>query len=275
MPLIVRVVCLVLVMLSITSSAPAKAFDQTHQLFTDVLHKYMSRGMIHYRQLKEHPEGLNKYLDTLSKLSEDEYKQFSDNDKKAFWINAYNAMTIKNVLAHYPIEGKITWFPANSIRQVVGFWDEDHFPVLGQNQTLYSVVHGKIRKDFHDPRMHFAIVPASVGALPLRYAAYTGHTLDEDLNALTWKAVTNRKFVQFEDKENKVRLSKIFAWFPLDFMAPVGFGKKRQLPPNDSAVVLDYVLKLLEAEGKPHQTKPDVQVIYMPYDWSLNDADRE
>lgn len=260
-------------MLVMITIAEAKAFDQTHQLFTDVLHKHMSRGLIHYGKLKEHPEELNKYLDVLANLTEEEYRQFSENDKKAFWINAYNALTIKNVLAHYPINGKITWFPANSIRQVVGFWGEDHFRVLGQDQTLYNIVHGKIRKEFHDPRMHFAIVPASCGALPLRYAAYTGHALDEDLHAVTLKAITSRKFVQFEDKENKVRLSKIFAWFPLDFMAPVGFGKKRQLPANDTAVVLDYVLKLLEAEGKPHQTKADVQVIYMPYDWSLNDAD--
>ena len=119
--------------------------------------------------------------------------------------------------------------------------------------------------------MHFAIVPASRGALPLRYAAYVGETLDADLNVLTKKVVSDRKFVQFDDKENLVRLSKIFAWFPLDFMAPVGFGKKRQLPPNDNAVVLDYVLKLLESQGKPHETKPDIQVIYQPYDWSLND----
>lgn len=265
--LVVKAFCLLLA----CQPTKAWAFDQTHQLFTDQLNKYMSRGLIQYKALKDHQEGLNQYIDTLANLTEDEYKGFSDNEKKAFWINAYNALTIKNVLAHYPIEGKLTWFPSNSIRQIVGFWDEDHFRVLGQDYTLYTIVHGKIRKDFRDPRMHFAIVPASRGALPLRYAAYVGETLDADLNVLTKKVVSDRKFVQFDDKENLVRLSKIFAWFPLDFMAPVGFGKKRQLPPNDNAVVLDYVLKLLESQGKPHETKPDIQVIYQPYDWSLND----
>lgn len=270
MRLIAKAICLLLLLQPVTQ---VQAFDQTHQLFTDVLQKHMSRGLIHYQKLKEHPDVLNKYLETLANLSEDEYKGFTENQKKAFWINAYNALTIKNVIVHYPIEGKLTWFPSNSIRQVVGFWDEDQYRVMGQDQTLYTIVHGKIRKDFRDPRMHFAIVPASEGALPLRYAAYTGHTLDDDLTALTIKAITSSKFVQFDDKKNLVRLSKIFAWFPLDFMAPVGFGKKRQLPPSDTAVVLDYVLKLLEARGRPHETKSDVQVIYMPYDWSLNDAD--
>ncbi len=269
MRLIAKVICLLMLMQPV---AQAAAFDQSHQLFTDQLSKYMSRGLIHYEKLKEHPDGLDQYLVTLANLTEDEYKNFSDSQKKAFWINAYNALTIKNVLTHYPIQGTLTWFPASSIRQVVGFWDEDKFRVLGQDYTLYTIVHGRIRKDFRDPRMHFAIVPASRGALPLRYAAYVGETLDEDLNGLTKKVISDRKFVQFDDKANEIRLSKIFAWFPLDFMAPVGFGKKRQLPPNDNAVVLDYVLKLLESQGKPHETKPDIQVIYQPYDWSLNDA---
>lgn len=270
MRLVAKVICLLIVA---GSAARAHAFDQSHQLFSDQLSKCMSRGLIHYKKLKAHPEGLDQYLSTLANLTEDEYAGFTNDQKKAFWIDAYNALTIKNVLAHYPIAGKLTWFPANSIRQVVGFWDDDHFRILGQDYTLYTIVHGRIRKDFHDPRMHFAIVPASRAALPLRYAAYTGDTLDADLNELARKIVNDRKFVQFDDEKNEVRLSKIFAWFPLDFMAPVGFGKKRQLPPSDNAVVLDYVLKLLEAQGKQHETKPDIQVIYQPYDWALNDAD--
>lgn len=259
--------------LVITQATPAFAFDQSHQVFTDQLSKYLSRGLIRYKKWKKHPQELDQYLLSLANLTEDEYKGFTENQKKAFWINAYNALTIKNVLNHYPISGTLTWFPANSIRQVVGFWDEDHFRILGQDYTLYTIVHGRIRKDFRDPRMHFAIVPASRGALPLRYAAYVGETLDENLNELANKAVTNRKFVEFDDDKNLVRLSKIFAWFPLDFMAPVGFGKNRKLPPSDNAVVLDYVLKLLEAQGKHHETKPDIQVIFQPYDWALNDAD--
>lgn len=270
MRLVAKVFCFLMV---VSSAAQAQAFDQSHQLFSDQLSKYMSRGLIHYKKLKAHPEGLDQYLATLSNLTEEEYARFTNDQKKAFWINAYNALTIKNVLAHYPIVGKLTWFPAHSIRQVVGFWDDDHFRVLGQDYTLYTIVHGRIRKDFRDPRMHFAIVPASRGALPLRFAAYTGETLDAELNALDQKIVLDKKFVEFDDKKNVVRLSKIFAWFPFDFMAPVGFGKKRQLPPNDNAVVLDYLLKLLDAQGRPHETKPDIQVLYQPYDWALNDAD--
>ncbi|MBX9877887.1 MAG: DUF547 domain-containing protein [Candidatus Obscuribacterales bacterium] len=269
MRLIAKVICFLMLM----QIQQVRAFDQSHQLFTDQLSKYLSRGLIHYKKLKEHPEGLDQYLASLANLTEDEYKGFSENQQKAFWINAYNALTIKNVLNHYPIKGTLTWFPPNSIRQVVGFWDEDHFRVAGQDYTLYTIVHGRIRKDFHDPRMHFAIVPASRGALPLRYAAYVGETIDDDLNALANKVVTDPQFVQFDEEKNEVRLSKIFAWFPLDFMAPVGFGKKRQLPPNDNAVVLHYVLQLLDAQKKPHETKPDIQVIYKPYDWALNDAD--
>lgn len=259
------------------SSAPTfAAVDLEHKLFTDDLKQYVENDLIHYKKWKLHPEQLEKYLKSLADISQDEYEKLSKQDKEALWINAYNAFTIKVVLDHYPISGKETYYPKNSFRQIPDAWEEFFFVVAGRRVSLYDIEHD-IGRRLHDPRIHFAVVCAAKGCAKINKDAYIGKTLDAALEAQTDKFLLNPQNVEFDHKQKVVRVSKLFSWFPLDFLNAVGFKTVPFPPPKDDEVVLRYIVSRSPKEVKERFKTDDdyraYQVVYREYDWSLNDAD--
>ncbi len=259
------------------SSAPAfAAVDLEHKLFTEELKQYVENDLIHYKKWKLHPEQLEKYLKSLADISQDEYEKLSKQDKEALWINAYNAFTIKVVLDHYPINGKETYYPKNSFRQIPDAWEEFFFVVAGRRVSLYDIEHD-IGRRLHDPRIHFAVVCAAKGCAKINKDAYIGKTLDAALEAQADKFLQNPQNVEFDHKQKVVRVSKLFSWFPLDFLNAVGFKTVPFPPPKDDEVVLRYIVSRSPEEVKERFKTDDdyraYQVVYREYDWSLNDAD--
>lgn len=267
---------LVLLILLSTPLPACAAFDHSHKLLSAELNKYVDDSLVHYRKWKDHPEGLNKYIDLLAAIDPEEYTKFSENEKKALWINAYNALIIKIVVDHYPVHGSKPYYPPNSARQIPDLWEAYQFKVAGKEVNLYGIEHRIIRKEFKDPRMHFAVVCASKGCPILRKSAYRAETLDNDLDVATRTFITDPKHVQFDPEQKLVRVSLIFHWFPLDFVQATGFKKVKWLPPSEDEIVLSYVLSFASPEVRQKFADlKGVHVVYMPYDWSLNDADSQ
>lgn len=104
-------ICLPAITLPVSAAAnevnrpTSSGFDQTYALFGRELSKYLENGNVHYKSWKEDPAGLDQFLQSLADLPKQEYERFSTEQKKAFWLNAYNAITIKVVLDNYPIKG--------------------------------------------------------------------------------------------------------------------------------------------------------------------------
>jgi len=253
---------------------PAEAaFPHDHTVLTAELKKYVEGPLVHYRRWKEHPEGLNRYIALLSKMRVDEYAGLSEDEKKCLWINAYNALTIKIVLERYPIHGIKPYYPPDSLRQIPDVWEAYHFRVAGKEVNLYNIEHDIIRREFHDPRMHFAVVCAAKGCAALRPTAYVSTTLNQDLDAATARFLSNTKNIQYCPDAKLIRVSQLFRWFPLDFAQAAGFARIPFPPPSDDEIVASYVLTHAPAEIKQQFPDRHVRIIYMPYDWSLNDAD--
>ena len=256
------------------SSKELSISEQANAIFTAELKKYVSGGMVDYAAWKKDPSGLNDYLAALSKVTKGEYDSFSPDEKLTFWINAYNAYTIKLVLDHYPIKGTKTYYPASSIRQIEGFWEENYIELLGKKVTLEGMEHDILRRDFQEPRIHFAVVPAAKGCGRLRAEAYGVKGLNEALEQNTIEFLSNAKNVRFDTEKNLIYVSQLFKWFPLDFATAVGLGK-RFPPPTDDEIVAAYILmKTPEAVQKnlsENGTKK-FRVVYQEYDWSLNDT---
>jgi len=253
----------------------AFAFDKQHQLLTSQLKKYVHAGCVDYAAWKKSTKLLDAYLASLAEISAQEYEALSTSDKKALWLNGYNAFTIKIVLDHYPLHGNVDYYPQDSLRQIPDVWEVYHFKIAGRSVDLDYVEHGVIRREFHDPRMHFAVVCAARGAAPLCNRAFTADDIDDVLEEAKNAYLSDTKNLRF-DEENKVLLvSRVFSWFPLDF-APANFFKGRTKPPSDFAVILAY----LASNGPPDLVKklatvPDlsaIKVSYLSYDWSLNDC---
>lgn len=175
----------------------------------------------------------------------------------AFWINAYNLLAIKMVLDHYPVE---------SIRDAGNFlwpvWKREAGTVAGRACTLDEIEHSILRPRFGDPRVHMAIVCASVSCPDLRREPYEGARLDEQLDDAARRFLSNpAKGLAVDDAAEKVALSSIFRWFSDDFSAGGGalaFVRAKASKPVAASIA----------------GRRDAELSWLDYDWSLNDAAR-
>lgn len=231
-----------------------------HSLLTELMEKYNHNGMVDYQGLKSEPK-LDNYLDLLA--GTDPGKLSSDNEKMAFWINVYNAFTIKAIVDNYPVESINDLHKGGRILGHIlstTIWDEDFIVINGKEYSLNDVEHEILRKDFDEPRIHFAIVCASISCPVLRKEAFVPEKLDEQLQdqaLIFFNDETKNKF----DAVNKIaHISKILDWFDEDF------GN------NDEEILL-FVSKFLKKEisADIKKNKSDWSIEYLSYDWGLND----
>ncbi len=218
------------------------AFDQS--LYGEVLSLYLKDGLVDYRALKKDPQLLLKYLKKVASLAPAELETMSDEKKIAFYVNAYNALTLKVIIDHYPVK---------SIRDIPGVWDRIKFKVAGRKLTLNYIEHKILRPKFKEPRVHFALVCASGGCPELRDKPFTGSTLDKDLSEETKRFLNDRSRNYLDKEERVLYLSSIFSWFKKDFNGVIEFISN-YLPQ-------DQVLFIKEKKPK----------IKYQYDWSLNE----
>ena len=265
-----------LIVLGLSFPAYAK-FDQTHSLFSKSLSKYVctnktaknNRGLIKYADWQKDSKNLDLYLNSLSSLTEKEFDKFSEKEKEAFWINAYNACAIKAVLRNYPFKQTNKYNPANSIQQIENFWEKEKFKVLGRECTLYEMEHAILRKQFacHDPRVHFAVVAAAKGAPEMPDSAYIAAKLDAQLEDSIDDFMARKENLTIDPSKKLIRISQIFKWFPLDF-SEAAHLEKRNPPPSDDEIVLAYLKKKY-----PNVISKDTtRVIYSDFNWELNEC---
>ena len=221
----------------------------SHDLFNQVLQEHVDDGLVDYAKLKANLDIFEKYLDQLAAAKPDE---MTYNAQTAFWINAYNALVIKGVIDHYPIKSvkKVKWFN--------GFFSRLKFQVAGESYSLDHIEHKIIRKEFVDPRIHFALVCASKGCPPIENTVFLPETIEEQLDAVTLKFVTNPEKVRLDRGKRRVYLSKIFKWYKEDFTE--GYSG-----------VADFLSDYLSPDDAEFVASKDVKFHYLHYDWNLND----
>ena len=229
----------------VTGSRAAQEMDNL--IYAELLGKYVKNGLVDYQGFKNEEAKLDQYL----KVLEGTYaKALSRNEQFAFYINAYNAWTIKLILAGYP--------GVKSIKDLGSFfkspWKKKICRIDGEVITLDRIEHGILRPRFKDPRVHFAINCAARSCPPLRPEPYQGAILDQQLDGMASAFINDPSNNHLE--ENTLYVSKIFDWFEEDFNGDVvGF-------------ILEYakggLKKRLESK------KGDIVIKYLDYDWSLN-----
>jgi hypothetical protein len=256
-----------------------KGFDQDYRLYGSQLRKYVEgdSGMVHYARWQKDRKGLDAFLSSVAALDKISFEKFDREQKLAFWLNVYNALAIKSVLDHYPVKASVDYFPANSIRQFNDGWEVLSFNVMGSAITLYDIEHDRLRLGFREPRVHFAVASASVDSAPLSREPYRGRGLEQRLELAAHRFFERPSAYIFSPEKNQVAVSKIFNWFTLDFAARAGFQKIAFPPPADADIVLSYIALYLPAERRLALEKArqegHLAFDYLPYDWTLNDAD--
>ena len=156
------------------------ASSVNHSLFGDLLHKYVSDGNVNYAGFKTDSTALQSYLDLLTSTPPDP-AAWSVDAQLAYWINVYNAFTIKLIIDHYPLESIKDIGSKIQIPFVNSPWDIKFIHMNGEKLDLNNVEHSILRKKFSEPRIHFAINCASFSCPKLRREAYLSTKLDEQL----------------------------------------------------------------------------------------------
>jgi len=231
---------------------------QTHKLFGDVLRKYVINGLVDYKNLKNDNQ-LDKYLTQLSKTKPD---KLSRNEKLAFWINAYNAFTLRIVAENYPVES-ITELHTGG--KIIGYllgktvWDKEFISINNKKYSLNDIEH-KILRKMNEPRIHFAIVCASISCPELLNEAYEADKIVKQLEGQTIKFLADKSRNRFDVKNRIVYLSKIFDWFNEDF------GK------SDEKVlkfVSQFIPEDISSDIKSNISKWNIS--YNNYNWNINE----
>ena len=210
-----------LLLLMILISCESKQTYQTgtepisHELWNQVLINYVDvSGRVNYQGLKEDPKILLDYLELLlTNRPNDEHW-----DKKeilAYWINLYNAFTIKLIIDHYPVKSIRNIGSRIQIPFINSPWDIEFIDFGDEKMSLNYVEHQILRKFFEEPRIHFAINCASISCPNLRNEAYLALQIDAQLTNQT------QRFLKDSSKNiitsNALYLSKIFQWYSGDF----------------------------------------------------------
>ena len=210
-----------------------------HEVWTSSLKKYVDTdGNVNYAAWKKDTALLDSYIESLEENPPADY--WSKNDSLAYFINAYNAVTVKLILDHYTIK---------SIRKLITPWRFKRFKLHGKKVSLNHIEHEVLRK-MNEPRIHFAINCASASCPKLLNTAFYSHTMEEQLEAVTYDFINDEKRNKLTEKEMSV--SRIFQWFAGDF----GSKKERH------AFIRNYAKGTVAKNAK---------IRFLDYDWSLNE----
>jgi len=235
-------ITLTMLLMLVTTSASAHPSDD---LFDGVLRDHVNQGVVDYPAISQ-DQRFQGYLNYLAVTDPETFD--SRDEKLAFWINAYNALSIKGILDGLSPEsffGRISFFKTT-----------DH-PLAGRGIDLYELERNIIIP-FGEPRIHFAIVCASASCPVLKSEVYRAETLDAQLEDATIHFMNSTEKNQFDSKLRIAKISMIFDWFDKDFEKHAGS-------------VANYIKNYIkDAEAMRVLSAKDLYIRHLDYDWSLN-----
>jgi len=248
-----------LVVLFAISPVAVDAYAIDHSLLTEVLKEYVKNGSVDYKGLKDD----SRFLKYIQLLEGSDPTAIQPEDTLAYWLNVYNAFTLKVICDHYPLEsirdlntGPLVF--AYALKTTV--WDKKFVTLNGKPYTLSEVEHEHLRTT-GDARVHFAMVCAAKSCPSLRPEAYTTANLNAQLNEQGRLFMSQPYKNRFDLPRNKkIVISTIFDWFEEDFV-------------RDSGSVVKFIARFVPSEVAQQliSLEQDLDIDYTEYDWSLNE----
>lgn len=222
----------------------------SHEIWSKLLKKHVSEdGQVNYKGFIRDKDHLEKYLDLLSANPPDK-DEWSENEQLAYWINAYNAFTVKLIADNYPVESIQDLHPTLMIPGINTVWHKKFFKIGGKEASLDEIEHRILRKQFDESRIHFAINCASFSCPVLRNEAYQADKLDRQLNEQAIRFINDPG--RNKIRSGQVEISKIFSWFRRDF--------------TKNGSLIDFLNRHSKVK-----ISSNAKISYMDYDWSLNE----
>jgi hypothetical protein len=252
-------------------AASAFALDHSHKAWDDLLKKHVkyaqggNASRVDYAGFVKDRSQLKAVLDDYSAVTKAEFDGWTKPQQQAFLINAYNAFTVELILTKYP--------DLKSIRDLGSFvskpWSRKFFKLFGQDSYLDYIEHEVLRKDgvYDDPRVHVAVVCASIGCPMLRTDAFVADKLDAQLDDAMKRFLSDRSRNRYNAQAKRLEVSKIFDWYGKDFER----GHKGYT--SVKATLARYADQLADKpEDRAVVRDQKADVAFLDYDWALNDA---
>ena len=212
----------------------------SHDAWDKLLKKYVSpSGKVNYKGFKSEMATFQAYLDHLA--ANPPQADWSRNKIRAYWINAYNAFTVKTILDNYPLK---------SITNLGKPWDKKFIKIGGSTYSLNDIEHNILRAKYFDSRIHFAVNCASFSCPKLLNKAFTEANVSAQMGSLASIYINDSRHNKITAE--KAELSQIFEWYQGDFT------KKGSL--------IDYINKYSKVK-----LNPDAEVTFKAYNWNLNE----
>ncbi len=221
------------------TSAP-KQEGVSHEAWNKLLQQNVSAtGKVNYQAIKRNVSALNDYLDELAQNPVQ--SSWSRAEQMAYWINAYNAFTVKLIVDNYPVK---------SIMDLHGGkpWEVKWIKLGGKTYSLNQIENDILRPKYKDARIHFAVNCAAKSCPPLLNKAWTAANLTSNLDGQARKFINNSQYNQLS--ANGVKISKIFEWYASDF-----------------GNIIEYL-----NQYSTTKVSTDATVSYNEYNWSLNNG---
>lgn len=221
-----------------TSLGTPNTATPDHSLWEGILQEYVSKtGEVDYKNLSKNQEALNTYLQDLA--THPPMDGWSRDEKLSYWINAYNAFTVKLIVKNYPVKSIRSLHDGNP-------WDVKWIELGKRTYSLNQIEHDIIRPRFDEPRIHFAVNCAAKSCPPLLNHAWTAENLEQYLEQQTKAFINNEQYNKVS--ERSLQLSQIFNWYGEDF--------------GDLASFVNHYTK--------EPVKSNAKVSFLEYNWALN-----
>ena len=224
----------------ISVAATTRGSGPSYRDYGDLLSGYVCRGGVAYDALAKNPPVLDKAKAELTSVNRAAVSALSHSGQIAYYINLYNLYTIDLIVRHLPL--------ATGIRDISNPWGAKFIPLFGNLVSLDNIETDILRKQFKDPRIHFALVCASKSCPVLQSTPYTGDSLDAQFDRAASAFLTDMTRNTFTN--HSMSVSKIFKWYGDDFKKRFG----------------SFSSFIATALARP--VGPEIH--FNEYDWSLN-----
>ena len=224
---------------------PVLGFSQ-HPFFEKADAFFKSRmvnNRINYSLLRNNRSGLDSLIRDVERIN---VLDLDKDERKAFYVNAYNLLVIKGVVENYPV--------SNIIEEMPNFFNGIKYKIAGEQLTLDQIEFMRLFGREKDPRLHFVLNCGAYSCPTLYTGAILPDQLEEQLD-FSLSLVMDRDYYVFVDHETKsIFVNKIFDWYREDFVLASGSLRQFINFHRFTSVPKDYEIKFLE------------------YDWRLNDS---
>lgn len=228
-------------LLASSSCIYGQTLEQFFQAADGFMYKYVADGQVNYRAIKANKKDIGSLTNFIGKA---DLSEASSNEKKAFYINAYNLLVIESITNYYPIKSAL---------DKNGFFKSFKHKIAGEALTLDEIEKKRILFVYNDPRVHFALACAAKGCPKLASNSYKPANLDTQLDKQASNVLNDPTFIRVKSGSNSVMISQIFEWYKKDFL---GTG-------------LTYIQYINQFRNQ--KIPSDYQVSFYEYDWDLND----